>query len=77
QIIEDKRKEMKLDPVPVLIIGNKFNFRQGGKKELIHKTFKIKELKEKKRRIRYFPVNILKEDQKVMRTLRWMIKNIL
>ncbi|MFW9866638.1 MAG: ADP-ribosylation factor-like protein [Candidatus Thorarchaeota archaeon] len=77
QIIEDKRKEMKLDPVPVLIIGNKVNFREGGKKELIHKTFKIKELKEKKRRIRYFPVNILKEDQKVMRTLRWMIKNIL
>ncbi|MHA2006561.1 MAG: ADP-ribosylation factor-like protein [Promethearchaeota archaeon] len=77
QVIEDKQIEMKNEPVPVLIVGNKFDVREDEKKDFIHKTFQIEELKKNGRRIRYFPIKILEEDQRVMKALRWMIKNIL
>ena len=69
--------EDNFEPVPVLIVGNKFRIEEEDKKEFIHKIFKIEKLKEEGRRIRYFPIKILEEDQKVMKSLRWMIKNIL
>ena len=77
QIIEDKFIELESSPVPVLIIGNKFSYDDDDKKELVHNTFEIENLKEKGRKIRYFPIKVLEEDQKVMKALRWMIKNIL
>ncbi|MHA2283491.1 MAG: ADP-ribosylation factor-like protein [Promethearchaeota archaeon] len=77
QVIEEKFIEIKIDSVPVLIIGNKFSYDDDTKKEFIHNTFEIENLKKNGRRIRYFPIKILEEDQKVMKALRWMIKNIL
>ena len=77
QTIEDKYLEKGIDPIPVLIIGNKFNIDEDDKKEYIHNIFEIEKLKENGRRIRYFPIKILEEDQRVMKSLRWMIKNIL
>jgi len=77
QIIEDKFTDMGIDSVPVLLIGNKFSYGEDDKKEFIHETFEIENKKEGGRRIRYFPIKILEEDQRVMKALRWMIKNIL
>ena len=77
QIIEDKFLEKEMEPIPVLIIGNKFDIDEDNKKEYIHILFEIEKLKEKGRRIRYFPIKVLEEDQRVMKSLRWMIKNIL
>ncbi|MHA2393932.1 MAG: ADP-ribosylation factor-like protein [Promethearchaeota archaeon] len=77
QVIEEKRLEMSLEQVPILIIGNKISVNDDGKKEFVHSVFEIEELKKRGRRIRYFPIRILEEDQRVMKSLRWMIKNIL
>ena len=77
QIIEDKYLESNIEPIPILIVGNKFTLEEDDKKEYIHTLFKIEKLKEKGRRIRYFPIKILEEDERVMKSLRWMIKNIL
>ena len=77
QLFEDKRVEMEREPVPTLIIGNKLDIDEDDKTEFIHETFKIVELKEYGRRIKYFPIKVLEEDQRVMKSLRWMIKNIL
>jgi signal recognition particle receptor subunit beta len=77
QIIEEKFIEKEMEPIPVLIIGNKFDIDEDNKKEYIHNLFEIEKLKEKGRRIRYFPIKILEEDPRVMKSLRWMIKNIL
>jgi hypothetical protein len=77
QVIEEKFFEQHLEPVPVLIVGNKFSIEEEDKKEYIHEIFNIRKLKEEGRRIRYFPIKILEEDQRVMKSLRWMIKNIL
>ncbi|MHA2121650.1 MAG: ADP-ribosylation factor-like protein [Promethearchaeota archaeon] len=77
QVIEEKRLEVEREPVPILIIGNKFGREDEENKEFVHKLFEIENLKEQGRRIRYFPIKILEEDQRVMKSLRWMIKNIL
>jgi signal recognition particle receptor subunit beta len=77
QIIEDKYLESNIEPIPILIVGNKFTLEEDDKKEYIHTLFKIEKLKEKGRRIRYFPIKILEEDERVMKSLRWIIKNIL
>ncbi|KKK41504.1 hypothetical protein LCGC14_0491870 [marine sediment metagenome] len=77
KIIVDKLREMKIDPVPILIIGNKSANLDNDKIDLINKTFETEKLKEKGIRIKYFPIQILEEDYKVMKALRWMIRNIL
>ena len=77
KIIEDKRKEMEIDSVPLLIIGNKSVNIENDKRDLINKTFEIEKLKENGNRVKYFPIQILEEDGMVMKALRWMIKNIL
>jgi signal recognition particle receptor subunit beta len=77
QLIEERFKERNIEFVPILIIGNKFSMEEEDKKEYINNIFEIEKLKEKGRRIRFFPIKILEEDPKVMKSLRWMIKNIL
>ncbi|MFX1278490.1 MAG: ADP-ribosylation factor-like protein [Promethearchaeota archaeon] len=77
QVIEEKYHEMNVDPVPILIIGNKFDIEEEDKKDYIYNLFEIQNLKGMGRRIRYFPIKILEEDDRVMKSLRWMIKNIL
>ena len=77
QIIEDKFIKIEKNPVPVLLIGNRFSNDDDDRAEFIHETFEIKHLKEKGRRIKYFPIKILEEDRRVMKALRWMVKNIL
>jgi len=77
QIIEDKFIEIEKNSVPVLLIGNKFSDDDDERAEFIHETFEIKHLKEGGRRIKYFPIKILEEDRRVMKAIRWMVKNIL
>ena len=68
---------MEIDSVPTLIIGNKSVNLENDKIDLINKTFEIEKLKENGNKISYFPIQILEEDNMVMKALRWMIKNIL
>jgi GTPase SAR1 family protein len=77
QVIEEKRLENEEEPVPVLLIGNRFSKEDEENKEFVNDLFEIENLKEQGRRIRYFPIKILEEDDRVMKSLRWMIKNIL
>ena len=77
QVFEDKFLELEKEPIPILIIGNKFHHDDDDKKDFINKTFEIERLKANGRRIKYFPIKILEEDQRIMKALRWMVKNIL
>ena len=61
---------------PILIIGNKFYDKEELEPEFIYETFEIEELRELGVKINYFPINILKEDEKTMDALRWLIKTI-
>ena len=76
KIVDNTRLEMETELAPILIIGNKFHDREEIDLEFIYGTFEIEELRELGIKIEYFPINILKEDEKVMEALRWLIKNI-
>jgi len=76
KIVDNTRLEMETDLAPILIIGNKFFDKEEISPEFVYKTFEIEELKEIGIRVNYFPINILKEDEKVMEALGWLIKNI-
>ena len=77
QIIDDRRLEMGNRLVPIIIIGNKFYNKEKLSSKFVQDLFAIKALKETGMRIRYFPINVLEEDEKIMKALRWMIKNML
>lgn len=77
QIVKNKCLEIENVLVPVLIIGNKFHDKEGLQPDYIHKVFEIEKLKELGVKIKYYAINILNEDEKVMKGLRWLIKNII
>ncbi|MFX0105607.1 MAG: GTPase domain-containing protein, partial [Candidatus Hodarchaeota archaeon] len=77
KIVDNTRLEMETDLAPILIIGNKFHDKEDIEPEFIYETFEIKELRELGIKVEYFPINILKEDEKVMEALRWLVKNII
>ncbi len=77
KIVDNTRLEMETELAPILIIGNKFHDKEEIDREFIYETFEIEELKEIGVKVKYFPINILKEDEKVMEAMRWLIKNII
>ena len=68
---------METDLAPILIIGNKFFDKEDITPEFVYETFEIEQLKELGIKVHYFPINILKEDEKVMEAIRWLIKKII
>ncbi len=76
QIVDNTRLELEAELAPILLIGNKFYDKEELEPEFIYETFEIKELRELGVKIKYFPINILKEDEKTMDALRWLIKTI-
>ncbi|MFX1365446.1 MAG: hypothetical protein ACFFCE_08505 [Promethearchaeota archaeon] len=77
QIVDNTRLEMQRQLAPILIIGNKFHSEKELDPKFINETFEIEKLKELGVKINYIPINILKEDEKMMNALRWLIINIL
>jgi len=77
KIVDNTRLEMETDLAPILIIGNKFFDKEDITPEFVYETFEIEQLKELGIKVHYFPINILKEDEKVMEAIRWLIKKII
>lgn len=76
KIIDNTRLEIETELVPILIIGNKFHGKENFEQDFIDKTFEINELRELGVKVKYVPINILKEDEKVMKAMRWLIRKI-
>ncbi|MFX1387547.1 MAG: GTPase domain-containing protein [Promethearchaeota archaeon] len=77
KIVDNTRLEMETELAPILIIGNKFYDKEDIDLEFVYKTFEIEELRELGINVKYVPINILKEDEKVMEALSWLIKSII
>ncbi len=77
QIVDNTRLEMETELAPILIIGNQFYNKKELEPKFIYDTFEIEELKELGVNIKYVPINILREDEKIMDALRWLIKKII
>ena len=77
QIIHDKHLTLEKELVPILIVGNKFQDKEQFQPDFIHEIFEIEKFKELGVKIKYYALNILTEDENIMKTLRWMIKQII
>ncbi|MFX0004168.1 MAG: hypothetical protein ACFE9C_12750 [Candidatus Hodarchaeota archaeon] len=77
KIVDNTRLEIETELAPILIIGNKFHDKEGLEEEFVTKTFEINELKEIGVKVKYVTINILKEDEKIMEAMRWLIRKIL
>ncbi|MFX1322116.1 MAG: ADP-ribosylation factor-like protein [Promethearchaeota archaeon] len=76
-IIKDKCIELENEMAPVLIIGNKFDNREKYNMEYIFQKFNLEDLKQKGVKVKYQPLNIMTDDEEVMKSLRWLIKSLL
>ncbi len=77
QRIAKKTMETKNGKLPILIIGNLFNDKTEIDAEYIDNELNLKELREYGIKIKYYTINILKEDPKLMKAFRWLIKHII
>ncbi|MFX1419960.1 MAG: hypothetical protein ACFE9N_13660 [Promethearchaeota archaeon] len=77
KIVDNTRLELETELAPILIIGNKFHDKEDFGQDFINEIFEINELREIGVKVKYFPINILKEDEKVMEAMRWLIKKII
>ncbi|TXT58511.1 MAG: putative Small GTP-binding domain protein, Arf-domain signature [Promethearchaeota archaeon] len=73
----EKKEYFSKNNVPLVLIGNVFNHNVLIKQKKITKFFKIKNLKTEGIPTRYFQINIMREDDKLVEVLRWLVKNIL
>jgi len=62
---------------PILIIGNKINNVALIEPDTIYKQFDIKELRNCGMKIKYYPINVLTEDEQNMNALHWLVKEML
>lgn len=76
KIVDNTRLEIETELAPILIIGNKFHGKENFDIEFINETFEINELRELGVKVKYIPINILKEDEKVMDAMRWLVRKI-
>jgi hypothetical protein len=76
KIVDNTRLDLNTDLVPILIIGNKFHGKENFDPEYINEVFEIEELRELGVKIKYIPINILKEDEKLMNAMRWLIRKV-
>jgi hypothetical protein len=63
--------------IPIALVGNIFNGKIEIQKSKLNEIFKIKDLKTKGILVEYFPINIMREDDKLVELLRWLVKSIL
>lgn len=63
--------------MPVLIIGNKFHDKEVITPDLIYKNFDMDELVECGLLIKYFSIDVLSENEKIIEAIRWLLKQII
>ena len=63
--------------MPILIIGNKFKNKEEITADMIFENFNMTELNECGLHTRYFSMNILKDDDKIIKGVRWLLTQII
>lgn len=77
-IIKDKCTELINEKIPpVLIVGNKFKNKEKYNIEYISQIFNLEDLQQKSVKVKYQPLNVMTDDDEVMKALRWLIKSLL
>ncbi|MHA1150415.1 MAG: ADP-ribosylation factor-like protein [Promethearchaeota archaeon] len=70
-------KELESRPIPTLIIGNKKHDLELISPDIVEKEFDFAYLKECGIKTKYFSIDVLKDHNGVMESLKWLIKKML
>ena len=62
--------------IPILLIGNMMNDKDEFGDDFIFQTFQFEELNSCGMKMSYFKINLQKQEQKLIKALRWMIKHM-
>ena len=62
---------------PIIIIGNKIHDKEEITQKELYDAFDFEELKHCGIKIKYFAINLLKENDKIIDSLRWLIINMI
>jgi len=65
------------ETMPILIIGNKFEYKEEITSDMIFENFDLNKLNECGLHPKYFSINILHEDDKIINALRWFLTQII
>ena len=65
------------ETMPILIIGNKFENKEEITSDMIFENFDLNKLNECGLHPKYFSINILNEDDKIINALRWFLTQII
>ena len=63
--------------MPILVIGNKFYDKEVVGPELIFQNFDLDELADCGMTVNYFAINVLTEDEKIIKALSWILKQLI
>jgi len=63
--------------MPILIIGNKFHDKEEVTPDLIYEDFDMNELAECGLLMKYFSIDLLNENEKIIEAIRWLLKQII
>ena len=76
KIIEHYQRHKPGNFIPILIIGNKFKQEEYISPDEIYKSFIIRDIDNPIVNIKYYSIDLLKDDDKIIQALRWLVKNI-
>ncbi len=77
QKIVKKCEEIENKKIPIVIIGNLFNDKEEIDSDCIYNMFNLKELKECGMKIKYYAINVLNDNDTIMKALRWLVRHMI
>ncbi|MFX0072177.1 MAG: ADP-ribosylation factor-like protein [Candidatus Hermodarchaeota archaeon] len=75
--IIDRCDELENDKIPLIIIGNKFNDKEDISSTYVHELLNLKELEDCEMKVKYYSINVMKEDRTIMKSLRWLVRHMI
>jgi len=77
QSIMNSCSEIENERIPILLIGNKVQDKQAIDTDYVSKAFDFEEIEECGMKLKYYTMDVAREDQKIMKALRWAVRHMI
>jgi len=77
QTIMNSCSEIDNEKIPVLLIGNKVQDWDGFDTDYVSKAFEFEDLEECGMKLKYYTMNVARENEKIMKALRWTVRHMI
>ena len=77
QSIINSCSEIENERIPILLIGNKAQDKEGIDPDYVSKAFDFEEIEECGMKLKYYTMDVAREDEKIMKALRWAVRHMI